>query len=149
MAVRKTQAPAWAIEDNPYSKWARLYVDILKAPAFQSLSTPAQFFYFVCLANMHDDTARASLKRHIAETHETVEAAGHLYNLDIDQYLDSRNGYFIMPAKHIEQYGLTRQYGYKLLQELITAGFVEKVEPNKHRKKENVYRFSAAWKKHK
>lgn len=141
------QAPPWAVEDNPYSKWARLYVDILKSSAFQALSKPAQMFYFVCLANMHDDKARASLKNHIMETHESIEAAGRLYNLDIDKYLDSKNGYFIMPAKHLKQYGYTRGNGWKLMNELIDAGFVEKVEANKHRKKENVYRFSTAWKR--
>ena len=141
------QAPAWAVEDNLYSKWGRLYVDMLKAKPFQSLSVPARQFYFVCLANMHDDKARASLQRHIKDTRDPVEAAGNIYYLDIDKYLDYENGFFIMPAKHMEQYGYSRQNGYRLMRELIGAGFVTKIESNKHRKKVNVYKFSDAWKK--
>lgn len=142
MARKSTkQAPVWAFESNPYSKYGFLYVDLMKSLKFQAMTKQAQLFYMVCLANYHDDVARASLKKHIREDN--------LFNgrdefADIDYYLS--NGYFVMPAKHMEEYGYKRSNGCKLITELIDHGFVEKVENNKHRKKVNVYRFSAKWK---
>lgn len=143
MARRKStkQAPTWAVDNNPYSKYGFLYVDLMKSLKFQSMSKQAQLFYIVCLANYHDDVARASLKKHIRDDNLL---AGRDEFTDVDYYLS--NGYFVMPAKHMEEYGYKRSNGSKLLSELIEHGFIDKVENNKHRKKVNVYKFSTRWK---
>jgi hypothetical protein len=139
------EAPAWAVDDNPYSKYGFIYVDMLKSEKYQALSRPAQHFYLVCIANSHDDKARACLKNHVLETNRILGKDESIAYAEIDHYLS--HGYFVFPASQLKQYGYTRGYGWKLMHELIEAGFVRIKEQNKVRLQVNVYQFSASWKK--
>ena len=134
-------APEWAVEDNPFSKFGFLYTDLLKSATFQALSTPARLFYLVCVGHSHDDTARACLRNHLKEDNAFCDRPT---DTDIEYCLQS--GYFVFPAKQLREYGYERRHGWKLMDELIAAGFVEKMENNKTRRKVNVYRFSTRWK---
>ena len=53
---------------------------------------------------------------------------------------------FVFPAKQQLEYGLQRTNSQRYFNELIEKGFIEKYEPNKHRRKVNVYRFISKWK---
>ena len=58
-----------------------------------------------------------------------------------------KNGAFTFPAKHIESFGFKRQNAATLFRQLEEAGFIDILEKNGHRHKENVYAFSTRWKK--
>jgi len=141
VAKSTKRAPDWAIDDNPYSKYGFLYCDLLKSKKYQALSKPAQLFYLVCIGNSHDDKARACLKEHVKR--DNVFCGRPEYT-DIEYFFE--HGYFVFPARQLREYGYTRAYGWKLMQELIDAGFVEKKENNKARQQVNVYKFSTRWK---
>lgn len=137
-----TSLKSWMYEKDHNSKWAMIHGDLMKSQAFLALSRQEQLFYIVCRVNATDGTGRKALQ-HISE--ETARAR----NEDVDSFVQERmsGDYFVMPAKQVEEYGYTRQRAYKLMQGLIEAGFVDRVESNGNQWKINVYRFSNRWKK--
>lgn len=114
----------------PNDTYGTIFSSMLYSKQFQALSIGAKMMYVYCRNQAQEKKAKASLILHGNEE-------GYVYPLGI---------YFVFPAKHMERYGQKRSNGCKYLKELIDAGFIEKVECNKHRKKENVYMFSSKWK---
>lgn len=132
----------WKIDKGTEKTFAMLYADLRLSDQFKGLSGAAQRFYTDCRINASRTAARKSLAAHISEDmqgedHTEIQKA-------INKMFD--DGCFVMPAKHLELFGYTRQQGYNYMLELQKAGFVEEVEQNKHRRKENVYKFSTNFK---
>ncbi len=114
------------VNDN----FGTIYAGMCKSDAFKSLNISLRFFYVVCRVQSQSKEGRQCLYRH-------CEEEGTKYD---------HHTHFVFPASHIEEYGYDRRNAFKYLNELANAGFIEKVENNKHRKKVNVYRFVSKWK---
>ena len=151
----KQKAPEWAVNKDSRSKFDMLYIDLIQSDKFLSLDRSAQMFYIICRVNYHDPKALACLSKIIREDYESP-LLGDEYEGVLDEEIirteiatKYADGYFVMPAKHMEKYGYCRQQGGDLMKKLIAAGFIEKVQCNKNRRKVNIYKFSTRWKKSK
>ncbi len=112
------------------TRFGMLYVSMLKHPRYISLSPPAKQLYTLCRAQWSSKEARACLYKHAQE-----------HGLEYPEEC------FVFPAKHQREYGINSPSNFnRAMKELISAGFVERYEENKHRWKVNVYRFSTGWK---
>lgn len=122
-----------------------IHVDLMLSPQFQALPKSTQLFYLACRVNSASGKARKSLALHIRED---MENEAGVTDKDIQLAVSNAydNGYFVMPALHLAKYGYTRQQGWNHMNVLQRSGFIEVVEPNAHRWKENVYMFSTNFK---
>lgn len=103
-----------------------------KSKQFLALKISAREMYRRCRNQAYCDEGMQTLGNYAAEVNKSEYKA--------------ENGYFVFPEKHMNQYGLDKGNGSKLLAILEKAGFIDCVERNGHRKKINVYRFSDRWK---
>lgn len=144
MARKKSNLPPkWTYKDNPYSKFTMIHADLVLSPEFQALDHSSQYFYYCCRINAVTEEGWGALEKH---TRESNIRMGQDESIDLRYRGDYKNGFFVMPASHMEKYGYSRQQGSKLMKKLVDAGFVEVVERNKHQQKMNVYRFSTKFK---
>lgn len=121
--------PTAMIETGENRRYGTIGVKMMQSPIFRSLSAGAQRMYLCCRCQAQSVEGRKCL-------HEHGKAEGVEYNPDT---------HFVFPAKHMDLYGIDRGNGSRWLKELVTKGFIKKVESNKHRQKVNVYSFSIAW----
>lgn len=140
--MKKKRILNWQIDKGTENGFAMLYADLRISEQFNKLSGAAQRFYTDCRINASRTAARKSLAAHVAEDMQGEDHA--VIQMTITNMLN--DGCFVMPAKHLEIFGYTRQQGYNYMLELQKAGFVEVVERNKHRRKENIYQFSTNFK---
>ena len=117
-----------SLTDN--DNYAPGYDGLMKSEAFKRLTCGARDFYVVCLVQANSMQGKQNFYRF-------QEESGKKY----------RNGAFTFPAKHIESFGYKRQNAARLFRQLEEAGFIDILEKNGHRHKENVYAFSTRWKK--
>lgn len=111
-------------------KWGRIFVTMARDPGFMSLSLPAFKLYTILRVHAASKENCNCMKQHKIET-------GQEYDY----------GTFIFPPAHQALYGYKdRTNVKKYMNELIKAGFVRKVEDNRHRFKATVYAFSSGWK---
>ena len=137
----KNQIQEWQVNKLNESKFAMMYADLRLCDQFKGLSGAARKFYTDCRINACRSVARKSLAAHITEDMQGEDTA--VIQNTITGMLEDC---FVMPAKHLAEFGYTRQQGYNYMLELQKAGFVEVVERNKHRRKENIYKFSTNFK---
>lgn len=128
-------------ENDPFlsltnkDNYTYIYDGTLTSKQFTSMSPSAQRLYFACISQRMSGKGKANL---------------HLFNEQHGKDYNEKDGYFTMPRKRIQDYGLKPDTCYKTgFKELEDAGFIEVVERNRHRKIENIYRLSKAWKKKK
>ena len=107
-----------------------MYDSMCKDKIYKSLHVATRQFYVLCRVQARSKSGRNCLFNH---------CQGYEYQYDPEEY-------FVFPAKHQEEYGVKRQNGKEYLKELVSKGFIEVVENNKHRRKVNVYKFSTKWK---
>ena len=118
---------------TPKDNYTYIYDGTLTSKQFTSMSPSAQRLYFACISQRRSKTGLANL---------------HLFNQQHGTDYNEDDGYFTMPNKRIKEYGLKpNTCRTKSFKELINAGFIEVAENNKHRKIENIYKLSTAWKK--
>lgn len=110
--------------------YAPVYDGLMKSEAFKRLTCGAKQFYVACLVQSHSKQGTQNFYRF-------QEESGKKY----------RNGAFTFPAKHLASFGYKRQNATMLFRQLEEAGFIDILEKNGHRHKENVYAFSTRWKK--
>ena len=114
-------------------RFTYIYDGTLTSKQFTALSPSARLLYLACTSQRMSSTGLANL---------------HLFNQQHGTDYNEDNGYFTMPNKRIREYGLKpNTCRTKSFKELVDAGFIEVVENNRHRKIENIYRLSTAWKK--
>lgn len=142
--MKKKQVPKWQYFNGKESTFALIHSDLVLSEPFKKLSSSAKRFYYDCRINASRSIARKSLAKHLREDMEANGMESDVISMEIDRKLNE--GYFVMPADHLKLFGYSRQQGYNMMLELQRGGFVEKVECNKHRKKENVYKFSTNFK---
>ena len=145
---KKSSVPAWAYNRDSQSRFAMVYWDMLVSKEYKALPNAAKNMYVACLVNRSSEKGRACLKKHVLEElHERVPTADSaLETVELHTYMDKGSGYFVMPAKHAEEYGFNRQQAHVLLKILCDRGFIMTAESNQHRRKVNVYRFIGMWK---
>lgn len=115
---------------NENDNYAPVYDGLMKSEAFKRLTCGARDFYVACLVQANSKQGKQHFFKFQNETGEKY-----------------KNGAFTFPAKHLEEYGIKRQNAARLFRQLEEAGFIEILEKNGHRHKENVYAFSTRWKK--
>lgn len=117
------------IGKDEHENFGSIYESMVKSDQFRALSNPAKLLYVYCRIQHQSGSGRACLHNH--EKEEGVKYP---------------QTCFVFPAKMQLEYGLQRTNSQRYFNELIKAGFIEKYEANKHRKKINVYRFVSDWK---
>lgn len=131
MTSRRKNPPDYnASKCGNHETFGRVYISMLRDPAFINLSLPARQLYTVLRGHATSSENRKFLYMHGTET-------GTEYTFD----------YFVFPPAHQVLYGYKdRANVRRYLQELLNAGFIRKVEDNRHRFTASVYRFAAEWK---
>ena len=111
-------------------KFGRIFVTMVRDPGFLALSLPARQLYVILRAHAASAENRKCIYQHEKET-------GQGYDYDN----------FIFPPAHQALYGYKdRANVRRYMSELIAAGFIRKVEDNRHRFTATVYAFSSGWK---
>lgn len=146
MNKNKKQAPKWAYEDNPYSKFGMIYDDMLKAKAYQSLSVASRQLLTVLIVHASTEIAKECLFNAIKERNALLGEDTHPHNISSEVYAQDRK-MFVFPKEHYEKYGYTKGYVYKYLKELKEYGFIKVVQCGKNAKKVNIYEFDTKWKR--
>lgn len=118
------------VSTGPNDTFGMIYDGLIQSEQYKRLSLGVRDFYIKCRVQSASKHGRSCLFKHSEET-------GATYDIDND---------FVFPAKHMQMYGIDRSNGQKLMNELISAGFIEIKEKNKHMYKVNVYSFSGRWK---
>lgn len=145
MGWGKRGIPPWSYEDNPYSRYGVIYVDMLKSPKFQSLSNPAKLLYLTMTAHAREEKAIECLYNAILDLDELLGL--NTPKMDIDRTVyQSDFKYFVFPLRQYKQYGLESKGVYKYSRELLAAGFIENPVRQTHLKRVNIYQFSTHWK---
>ena len=158
MAKSNGYAPKYAYDDNPKSKFVMLYCDMAKSEQMRALTPRLKSFYYDCRIQSGEDKARANLAKHIEERFDNpyandntwsdeIKAESAKVKLQEDIKQAFKDGKFTFPTNRLKEYGYNRCQASRLFEGLIATGFVEKVEDNSRRQKENLYKFSAEWKK--
>ena len=106
-----------------------MFDSMCRSKQYQTLSIGAKLFYMICRVQAMSTHGRSCLYKH-------GEEYGIVYNAGRD---------FVFPSAHLAKYGIDRRNADKYFKQLEKAGFIEKKECNKVRKKVNVYSFSANW----
>lgn len=128
---KKDNDPRLSLTDK--DNFAIIYEGALTSKQYTSMSLSARQLYIACIMQNKSGKGKANL---------------HLFNEQHGTDYNEREGYFTMPKKRISDYGLKPNTCHtKSFKELEDHGFIEVVEPNRHRHIENIYRFSTAWKK--
>lgn len=110
-------------------RFGTLYDGMCTSKAYIELSIGAKQFYTLCRVQAQSARGKACLYKH-------AEEFGISYN----------DHCFVFPSSHLEKYGYDRSNAVKYFNELVAAGFIKKLERNKHLKKVNVYEFIEDWK---
>ena len=130
---QKDNNPLTSLTDK--DNFAIIYEGALTSKQYTSMSPTARQLYIACISQNMSGKGKANL---------------HLFNKQHGTDYNEKKGYFTMPNKRIKDYGLSPNTCHKhSFKELINTGFIEVIENNKHRHIENIYRFSAEWKKKK
>lgn len=145
MGRGKRGIPPWSYEDNPYSRYGSICVDMLKSSKFQSLSNPAKLLYLTMTAHSREEKAIECLYNAILDLDELLGL--NTPKMDIDRTVyQSDFKYFVFPLRQYKQYGLESKGVYKYSRELLAAGFIENPVRQTHLKRVNIYQFSTHWK---
>lgn len=111
-------------------RFGRVYVSLLKSQQYIKLSNAEARLLIACI------TQRQAGQQAL---YKFNEAEGTDYRAE--------EGYFVFPSEHLKKYGVDRSNAAKRFEALEQAGFIKRIESNKHRCKMNVYRLSADWQK--
>lgn len=129
MGRRKLRYKDPAASIGEKDNFGMIYDSMCKSKAYKTLSLGAKHFYTLCRVQSQSAQGRACLYKHREEENSIYTERD-----------------FVFPAKHLAIYGVDRSNANKYFKQLEAAGFIEVKENNKHRKKVNVYSFSARWK---
>ncbi|MCR5836708.1 MAG: hypothetical protein K6G88_09385 [Lachnospiraceae bacterium] len=127
---KKTQFKDTRASVSGKDYFGTIYDGMCRSETYRKLHIGAKHFYTLCRVQSRSSHGKACLYKHAKEW-------GTNYN----------ENYFVFPASHLEMYGIERSNAHKYFKELQEAGFIRKVECNKHIHKVNVYEFSDKWKK--
>lgn len=105
-------------------------VALVRSKEFQSLSIGARATYVILRCHAQSQESRRCL-------HQYGEEEGRTYDPRL---------FFVFPASHSRLYGLDRGNATRYMKELEKNRFIKCVESNKHRRKVNIYMFSAMFK---
>ena len=131
MGSKRKSTPDYNASLNPNGdKFGRIFVTMARDPGFMSLSLPAFKLYTILRVHAASAENRKCMNLHGKET-------GQEYDYDN----------FIFPPSHQALYGYKdRTNVKKYMDELIKAGFIRKIEDNRHRFTATVYAFASGWK---
>lgn len=112
--------------------FAMIYEGMVTHERFKKLNPSAKILCLYCQIQRKSREGRANLYK---------------FNRQNGTNYNHEQGYFTMPTKRIKEFGLDvstcRKRSFK---ELIENGFIEVIENNRLRHKENIYKLSTKWK---
>ena len=131
MARKKEYKPDYfASRGEEHDNFGMIYMSLMTDERFINLSRGAKLIYCCCRVQQRSKESKQMLFKHGEEFGRT--------------YSDRA---FVFPCSHQERFGFNDRSNFaRGMRELIDAGFIEKVEDNKVRRKVNVYQFSCGWK---
>ena len=114
---------------NGKDYFGTVYDGMCRSKKYRNMTIGAKHFYTLCRVQAKSTHGKACLYKHSNEY-------GITYNENC----------FVFPSSHLAMYGVDRSNACRYFKELEGAGFIKKIESNKHIKKINVYEFSDGWK---
>ena len=130
-------------------KFSKIYNSLIVSDAFQDMPPTAKVVYLYCRNQAHSKTGIENLTAYLYETAKMLGYDEKQTAKFLSKYKDGYI-YFTFPAKHAEElYNLDRRNLGKYLKILSDYGFIETVSCGKHQKRQNLYKFSDAWKRYK
>lgn len=113
--------------------YAPIYEGLMTHKSFIKLNQSAKLLCIACQIQRKSKKGRDHLSK---------------FNRQNGKNYDHEKGYFTMPAKRLKEFGLDVGTCHKrAFKELEENGFIEVIENNRLRHKENIYKLSAKWKK--
>ena len=112
--------------------FATIYEGAITHERFKKLNPSAKNLYFYCLLQRKRKKGKDNLYK---------------FNRQNRTNYSHEQGYFTMPTKVLEEFGLdVGTCRKRAFPELEKNGFIEVVERNRFSHKENIYKFSMKWK---
>ena len=155
MGRTKPKIHEWVYGNEVSDKFLMLPPDLFETKQFQSLTHAARTFYLLLSVHKETDQQRGCLLNALRD-YNRIEEKGWSEQDLLDEATPNKrtkitHGYFVIPLKHLNQYGYSAAYANKLKNELIEHGFIEVVFSGKGKYNAwnlntTVYRFSNAWK---
>ena len=138
------------------NKFAMLVPELFESKSFQNLTIAARLLYIILCVHKASDMQRACLKNAL-EDYNRIFDLGMSEGQILDEAMPSKrtkytSNYFVFTTKHMEAYGLKKNYVTKLMKELKEKGFIKVAYGGKGRyggwnTNVTVYQFSNEWKK--
>lgn len=145
----------WVFRTDASDKFLMLTPDLFEDDAFRELSHAGRLFYLMLCVHKETDLQRRCLLNALREYNE-IENLGWTEHDILEEAMPNKktrytHGYFVIPLKHLQQYGYSAQYANKLKNELISKGFIKVVFSGKGKYNAwnlncTVYQFSDEWK---
>lgn len=131
---------------------------------FQDLSYAAQVFYILCATHKQTPLQSQALFNALREYYDLIGEGKSDYDIRVmagqERKARTKSPYFVIPQKHLDEYGFGASYATKLKRELIQHGFIKVFANSKahgagnHQganrdfsKRVTVYEFTNDWKK--
>ena len=145
----------WIYRIEASEKFLMLTPDLFEDDGFRELTHAGRLFYILICVHKETDQQRNCLLKALRDYNE-IENLGWTEKDILDQAMPNKrsrftDGYFVIPLKHLEQYGYSAQYASKLKKELIDKGFIKVVFSAKGKFNAwnlncTIYQFSNTWK---
>lgn len=120
---------SWEYNQDPQSRWAKISIDLLTAPAFIDLSYAARMFYISILVHKHDSLQSQCLYNSLRDYYniigEDVSEEDLKYHCGDYEHCRKAAPKFVFPEKQFIKYGFSAPYATKIKKELVEAGFIK------------------------
>lgn len=143
--LNKTRSNPLFSAKEKEDKFSMIYDSMITSAAFESLPGSAVYFYLCCRNQAASKTGRANLYKYLQELAKDFALQGDAQKAYIEKRMNGN--YFTFPAEHQENiYHVKRQNGSRAIKILKEHGFIIVEVNGQQQRKQNLYKFSDAWK---
>lgn len=155
MGKKHVDIPPYGYRHEASDRFFMLTTDLFECVEFRKLGNAAQVFYLNLCAHMQTEEQRTCLYSVLKDYREILGKDWSDEELKVMVNGNKRTGtfptMFVIPDKHLEQYGYSSSQASNLKKELIEAGFIRVKYGGKGRacgwtRNTTVYEFSFDWK---
>ena len=159
--MSQTKFDAWLYcHENCEEAFSMVTSDLLESEQFQGLSQAARIFYIVLATHKRTTIQKQCLYMSLTKYHKLQGDNWTKEEIKLESGQGIKKGkpippYFVIPEKHLKEYGYKSSYATKLKNELIQKGFIETFAFEKGKdgysnyncKTPTIYKFVNKWKK--
>lgn len=149
----------WVYDCEPSElseKFLMLPPELLENENFQDLSYAARAFYIMLCVHKETEQQRSLLFKTLTDYNRLLDLGKTKEEIQAlacpNKHRKDTQGYFVIPEKHLQDYGWRKSYACKLKKELTEKGFIKAIYAKKTKNKSfdesvTVYQFINDWKK--